>query len=309
MQFLIPPKTQSYKGYWKGKKAPVVLLKIFTLIIAVTVSTIPCHLQAMQSTIVESEGYACMGEDKSRKQTEQMALVDAKRNAQERTMSYIESETVIKDFELKRDLISAYSRGKVKILEEKKREWYSDPRMGECFRIQIKAEVIPEEIQKRPKKDILDDPAAPLTVKLWTDKQTYRKGEKVKIYIRGNKPFYARVIHQDAEGNITQLLPNPFRENNYFNGGTVYEIPSGEDRFELEVTSPFGEESILIFAGTASLGDISTEAMGGVFSVKEREEDIYSKTRALKIKVRERGEEKTKPAEFFEAKLTLKTVN
>ncbi|MCX7816765.1 MAG: DUF4384 domain-containing protein [Syntrophales bacterium] len=284
--------------------------KFFFLILVATLTIIPlCHLQAMQSTIVESEGYACMGEDRSRKQTENIALLNAKRNAQEKTLSYIESETTIKDFELKRDIVSAYSHGKVKILEEKKKEWYRDPQMGECFLIQVRAEVIPEEIRTKPKiEEMLSDPMAPLTVKLWTDKQTYRQGEKIKIFIRGNKPFYARIIHKDASGNTTQLLPNPFRENNYFNGGIVYEIPSGEDRFELEVTPPFGEESILIFAGTAPLGDIVTEAMGGVFSVKEREEEIYSKTRALKIKIKERDDKAT-PAEFYESKLTFRTAN
>jgi len=46
-------------------------------------------LYASQSTITESEGYACMGEDKSRKQTEQAAMADAKRKAAESVLTYI----------------------------------------------------------------------------------------------------------------------------------------------------------------------------------------------------------------------------
>ena len=56
------------------------------------------HGYASQSTITESEGYACMGEDKSKKQTEQTALADAKKKAIEQVSTYIKSETHVKNF-------------------------------------------------------------------------------------------------------------------------------------------------------------------------------------------------------------------
>jgi len=52
---------------------------------------------AAQSTIVEAEGYACLGEDKSRRQTEQEAMADAKRKAIEQVSAYVTSETVVRD--------------------------------------------------------------------------------------------------------------------------------------------------------------------------------------------------------------------
>ena len=76
------------------------------------------NLFASQSVIIESDGYACMGEDKSRKQTEQVAIADAKRKATESAVSYITSETQVKDAMLERDLLSAYSRAQVKQLQE-----------------------------------------------------------------------------------------------------------------------------------------------------------------------------------------------
>ena len=60
----------------------------------------PILLYATQSTITEAEGYACMGEDKSRKQTEAVSMADAKRRAMESVSTYIKSETHVKDFEL-----------------------------------------------------------------------------------------------------------------------------------------------------------------------------------------------------------------
>jgi hypothetical protein len=44
---------------------------------------IASHAAAQQSSITEAEGYSCMGVDYSKKQTEQLALQDAKRQAME----------------------------------------------------------------------------------------------------------------------------------------------------------------------------------------------------------------------------------
>ena len=164
---------------------------------------------AAQSTITDIEGSACMGDDRSRKQTEQAALTDAKRRAVEFTSTYIKSETQVKDFVAEKDILAAYANAEVRIIEEREKSWYKDKAAGDCFRIKIKAEVIPDEkaIQKASQaKDFADNPVAPLMVKLWTDKQEYKQGEKVKIYLKGNKPFYARVLYRDAKGETVQLL-------------------------------------------------------------------------------------------------------
>jgi len=52
---------------------------ISVLITILMVST----LYASQSTITEADGYACMGYDKSKKQTEEEAFSNAKRKAVE----------------------------------------------------------------------------------------------------------------------------------------------------------------------------------------------------------------------------------
>lgn len=274
---------------------------------------------ALQSTIINAEGYACMGEDKSRKQTEQAAMSDAKRKAVEDAITYVSSETKVKDFEVIKDIVDAYAKAQVKVLESKQ-NWYKDERSGDCYRVVIKAEVIPDEkaIQEvTGKRQTIDDPVMPLRVSLWTDKKEYREGEKIKIYLKGNKPFYARVIYRDLRGESLQLLPNPYRADNYFNGGVIYEIPSGNDRFELLVSPPFGEEQIILYSSTSPLGDITLKEEGGVYQVKTREKDIGIKTRGVKIKAVEgqpgashseidkKG--KLQASEFFEEKLKIQT--
>ncbi len=263
---------------------------------------------ALQSTITESEGYACMGDDKSRKQTEQAALADAKKNAVDRTATYIKSETKVEDFVVQKDLVEAYQNAIVKIIQEVEKNWYKDPSSGDCFKIRIKAEVIPDEkaMEKAARtKDVTDNPAASLKVQLWTDKQAYKQSEKVRIYLKGNKPFYARVLYRDAAGHLLQLLPNPFRNDNYFNGGVVYEIPSGNDRFDLQVSPPFGEESVLVYASTTPMGEIVIESKGSVYQVKTSDQDIGLQTRGVKLTGKTDG--KSALSEFFEDRLVVKT--
>jgi len=214
--------------------------RIFIALIISLLAGVP-DLYASQSTITEAEGQACMGDDKSRKDTEQAALSDAKRKAVDYTLTYLESNTEVKDFVLESDTVKAYSNASVRVIEEIEKGWFRDPLSGECFRLKVKAEVLPDEkIIKGPAKEAaLDDPTSPLNVRVWTDKKEYNNSEKIKVYIRGNKPFYSRVVYKDAAGKLVQLFPNPYSSGNYFKGGTVYEIPSGEDRFDLEVSPPF----------------------------------------------------------------------
>lgn len=265
------------------------------------------QLYAAQSTIKIAEGSACMGDDKSRKQTETAAMADAKRNAIESVQTYVSSATEVKDFVLQKDLVSAYANATVVVDEELEKGWYKDPAQGDCYKVKIKTQVIPDEkAMKKAKDTALDDPSLPLTVKVWTDKEAYREGEKIKIYLQGNKPFFAKVIYRDAGNNNLQLLPNPYRQDNYFQGGVIYAIPSGTDKFELEVNPPFGEESIMIYASVSELGDLNLKQEGGVYAVKDRPRDIGIKARSIKIKDVSPGTVQ-QPSEFYEGTVIVKT--
>ena len=277
---------------------------IFFLIVSLCMAT---QLYAAQSTIKIAEGSACMGDDKSRKQTETAAMADAKRIAIESVQTYVSSATEVKNFELQKDLISAYANATVKVIEDMEKGWYKDSAQGDCYKVKIKTEVIPDEkAMKKLPDTALDDPSLPLNVKVWSDKETYREGEKIKIYLKGNKPFFARVIYRDAAKNNLQLLPNPYRQDNYFQGGVTYVIPSGTDKFELEVNSPFGEESIMIYASVSELGDLNLKQEGGVYAVKTKPRDIGIKTRSIKIKDVSPGNTQ-QPAEFSEGTVIVKT--
>ncbi len=277
--------------------------RIFYMTLLILILASPLH--ASQSTITDSEGYACMGEDRTKRQTEEIALQDAKRKAIEQVSTYIQSETEVKDFDLQKDIVNAYAKAKIKIIERKD-SWDSlPPKVGDCYRVIIKAEVIPdEEAMKRiSHRKELDDPLAPLMVQLRTEKKEYSAGEKIKIFLKGNKPFYARVIYRQADGSLVQIIPNPYRKDNYFQGGVIYEIPSGPDRFELEVIPPFGEEEIIVYASTGQLGNIEVEPAGGVYRITTGLEDLENRTRGVQIA--QKGQ--AGAAQFYETKLKVKT--
>ena len=291
----------------KSKTGKMNVARIAALVFVFIISS--SYVFASQSTITEAAGYACMGEDRSRRQTERAALEAAKRNAIEFASTYMTSETHIKDFELEKDLVSAYANATVKIIKELEKSWYKDVNAGDCFRVKIKVEVIPDKkamdkVSKR--KDVADDPSAPLHVRLWTDKKEYKRGDIMRIYIKGNKPFYARVTYKDAAGEMVQILPNPYRNENYFQGGTIYEIPSGNDRFDLEISPPFGEENITVYASTSPLGNIDLYSQGGVYFIKTKANDIGAKTRGITLTGESTGKS-SYSSEFYENKAEVKT--
>jgi hypothetical protein len=94
--------------------------------------------------------------------------------------------------------------------------------------------------------------------------------------------------------------------DNYFDGGVIYEIPSGKDRFDLEVTPPFGEESIIVYASSTELGKINVKPAGAVYKIKTRADDVGARTRGVQLKEKTDGDN---PAEaFYEGKVTVKTT-
>ena len=284
--------------------------KIMGLILMIMLASQNLYADQLRSVVTEVEGLACMGLDKSIKQTETMAMQEAKRKAAENASTYIKSETQMQDYVLESDLVSAYTRAMIKIIQELDKSWYKDASSGQCYKVRIKAEVIPDEkaLKKIETKDLSDDPSAPLTVKLYTDHESYKKGEKIKIFLKGNRPFYANIIYKNTEGQTLQLLPNPYRQNNYFQGGAVFEIPSGDDQFELEVTEPFGRETITIYASTAQIGDLNVKAAGGVYEVKTKPKDIPVGTRGVKLVAPGKNSQTKTAAQFIESSVSIKTT-
>ena len=249
-------------------------------------------IEGKQSAIVEADGYVYLSDDKTLGDIRKEALAAAKRNALENARTYISSFSTVVNFELTYDIVASAAEGMVKVLESK------DYGIQENrYHIWVKAEV--EYAIKQP--DIIEAGGkAPLSVKIWTDKEKYAKGEKISINIKGNKDFYAKVVYKNAKADLLQLLPNPHRSDNHFRGGIQYSIPTNEDDFELEVSEPFGEETIIVYASTAPLGNSPVEDLGKFYGIKGKLSDYSKKTRGVKII--------EKPAEFYESSCRVYTI-
>ncbi|MDX8395946.1 MAG: DUF4384 domain-containing protein [Mariprofundaceae bacterium] len=270
---------------------------------------LPFAVEAGQSSILEAEGMACLDYTKSQKQTEIEAMTDAKRKASEQASTYIKSHSDMVDFEVQKDLVQAFSDTTVRMLQILGKSWHQEDSLGKCYHLRIQAEVIPNEVaMQKVESKTIEDPTAPLNVKIWTDKSEYAIGETIKLYLRGNKPFFGRVVYQDAKGRLIQLLPNPHRQDHYFEGGIISEIPSGRDQFELEVTPPFGAEKITVYASTEPTGDLDVQDAGEVYLIETKPNDVAIQTRGIAIKKKSKTSGKAKrPSEFAEHIALIRT--
>lgn len=243
--------------------------------------------QAGESMVVVESGEACQYEPgssqataKSDAQIEREARTHAKQTAAARVATRIRSTTSSDTVEVKNAgkaeaytvgqvLYSAYVNADVKELADLESAWRDDALRGRCFSIRLRVEVIPQaDALATVGVAMQDDPSLPLNVRLWSERGKpgelvrYRQGESMRLYLRGNKPFYARVLYRMADGQTLQLLPNAHRKGHYFQGGTTYVIPSGEDDFELKIEPPFGGERITVYASEQPLGDSKLHAQG-----------------------------------------------
>jgi len=263
------------------------------------------------SMIVEVEGSACLGQERSRAQVQKLALAEAKRIASERVMTHVTSETNVQDGKLADDLINAYSKATIRVLEEIEKGWVKSDGSGgyvdDCYRVKIKAEVIPAEVDTDAlavASKSINNPKAPLTVELWTDQETYRIGDDMKFYFRGNKPFYARAVYVDAEGNHIQVTTRG--KSKYYMGGVTYEIPGDNDRFVLRISPPLGEEKLILYTSTQPMNSYIGREMGDWFIVSEKYKNLGLDTRGLTVLQGVSNKSSSGKAEFAETTVEVK---
>ena len=250
---------------------------------------------AGESMIVVESGEACQREmghreagqpEKNAQQIEREARNNAKQMAAARVATRIKSTTSSDVVEVKNTgkaeaykigqvLHSAYVNADVRELADLESAWREEAQRGRCFNIRMRLEVIPQaEALAEVGAAMHADPPLPLNVRLWSERSKpgerviYRQGELMRLYLRGNKPFYARVLYRLVDGQIIQILPNLHRRGHYFFGGITYVIPSGEDDFDLKIEAPFGAERITVYASEKPLGDLKFQAAGNLFVIE-----------------------------------------
>jgi hypothetical protein len=258
-----------------------------------------------RSFIQAVDGYAYLSETMNLADIREMAFTNAKKKAVKMTSSYIKSKTRIENFVLKEDILESNSEGMVTILEEKDHGIVGNDR----YHVWIKAEVVFDLDLRDEKKSSFSaesvipqgtlNPDAPLTVQVWTAKKVFQPGEDVIVYMKGNRDFYARIVDITTDGNIVQLLPNRFRSDSFFKGGQLYKVPDGDDQFSLQVSPPYGNDHIIVYASDNPLGEVDLEGTaGGLGLFRGSAKNLALQTRGIAV-VGSKKEE-TAGAEFYE---------
>jgi hypothetical protein len=249
-----------------------------------------------RSSIHEVNGYAYLGENTTPRQARAEALATAKRQALEMARVRLESNTLIKDGKLQYDFIKSGAKGVVSVLEQKD-HGFRDNRYHVWIRAEVKYDLRPVKQHQKNPQTLFDE--GPLTVKVWTPRKQYHKGEKVVVHIMGSRDFYARIVNVDAKENVTQLLPNDYRSNSRFKGGVLCRVPGEGDRFAIKVMDNLGEEKIVVYASEAPLGEVNTTSAGaGLRGYGGTPDQMARAVRAIKVVPGARPES---GAAFYEA--------
>jgi hypothetical protein len=253
-----------------------------------------------RSCIMAADGYAQVSDSTNMPEAKAAAFEDAEKQAFEAAKKYLSAKIKDSDFLAEYDLV--WQDG-VTVLESKD-HGLSDKT---SYHVWIKAEVVYE---LKPKKTPPSLPAvmaegAPLTVKVWTPKKEYKAGESMEVYVQGNRDFYARIVDITPSGDIIQLLPNDSRKIDVFRAGKVYRIPDQADGFGLEVSAPYGEDRIVVYASEIPLGAVTIEPVGqGLGLYKGTKESLATSIRNVEIVP---GETTSSGAEFYEAMWAIAT--
>lgn len=277
-------------------------------------------LDEKRSCIQSVDGYSYIAEDKTIADLRTAAMNNAKQQALSNATTYIKSRTEVENFVLVSDEVLINAEGTVKILEQIDHGIQDNSR----YHIWIKAEVeyllgegtsssspapVTMPAATQIKSPSTDTTTAPLTVRLWSPKQNYTSGEKIEIFLQGNRDFYARVVDINSQGDIVQLLPNSYRTTSFFQGGETYKIPGDGDQFDLTVSAPFGKDKVVVYASEVPLGTVDMQSIGQGLNLYSGDQSSLSvRTRGISVTSKKQATATPAIAEFYEASYEITTT-
>jgi len=270
-----------------------------------------------RSCIQSVDGYSYIAEDKTIADLREAALNNAKQQALKNAQTYIRSRTEVENFILKSDEVLINSEGTVTVLEMKDNGIQDNSRYHIWIKAEVEYELGAGDSPAPAAVSQSENPAVgPLTVKVWSTKAKYRTGEKIEIYIQGNQDFYARIVDITSTGDIVQLLPNDFRTASFFRKGIRYKIPDAGDQFDLTVGPPFGDDTVIVYASDAPLGDVAMHEVGhGLRAFDGDRQNLGLVTRGIAVTARTgsttgagTGAAPPQIAEFYEAEYKITTM-
>lgn len=98
---------------------------------------------------------------------------------------------------------------------------------------------------------IIEPTQTDFRVEVWPDKgnnASYKVGETITIYFKLTQDAYVYIWDINANGEVRLILPNGYRQDNFFRANIVYSIPASTDKYTLRVAPPYGREVIHVLA-------------------------------------------------------------
>lgn len=93
------------------------------------------------------------------------------------------------------------------------------------------------------------------------DDQSFRQGDPIRFMISLDKPAYVALFYQDANFELTQLLPNARRTSSFFKAGLYIPFPDQTADFELTAQAPFGVDRVWAFASDVPIATLEGQVM------------------------------------------------
>jgi hypothetical protein len=211
---------------------------------------------------VEATGEAHMGEMDTLKEVRDRARRDAQSKAVEKAVGiFIQSHTLVSNYQIAEDLIYAAVRGKITKEEIIASDW--DAKERNLYRVTIKALIEP----------VYPEKGEGLSAKLSLSKTDLREGDEVRIFYQVSADSYVYLFSIAADGSVTLLLPNSTMPDNFAGAGRAYQFPPPDSRIHLKAMflqnykEASAEERIKIIATRRKEELLSIGFKEGIFQV------------------------------------------
>jgi len=105
----------------------------------------------------------------------------------------------------------------------------------------------------------LENRLIPINVDVTThlgNKQTFLAGDTVSFFLSLDIDAHLLVIYEDANGHLTQLVPNSLLNKTLYKAGLYIPLPDKNAAFHFKVQAPFGEETLWAFASDVAFPEL-----------------------------------------------------
>ncbi|MGB0911720.1 MAG: DUF4384 domain-containing protein [Nitrospirales bacterium] len=300
------------------------ILRFVALCSLLVVSVMVQGVNAKKLEAVEGLGCYAYGDDETPSDAKSKAMARAREQAVSSYKVWVESSSLVEDFQLKKDSIHSISAGMLGQIHIK-----DTTKKGQeiCIRITGKLDPISvkEELERRKKlkerKNVLMssslNPGPSTALKIWLNKADgrYIDNEPLVVYVKSDRDGYLKLDYFQADDQVVHLVPNMFRKQARIKKGVVYEFGGENSAERFVIAQPFGDEVIKALVSTRPFSqeltsqDVVSEGEAYVRTLERSLEKSQHKegTRGVKVVLGASAAIFTKSQEILDLEHALKT--